>query len=128
MNLSTLWAMTLMSFLWNTPPSQYGGNPQIIIEPAKGQQAIHITSVSFSPQGSFMLVVSSDQRLRVFQFVLPHRSLRQQRRLCTPAMAIGLVDPMWSYRDYVWHPVHPDPQGKAAMEDGCKNFSNQPWR
>jgi hypothetical protein len=52
----------------------------------------------------------------LYNFLLPHRSLRQGRRKCTPAMAIGLADHVWSYHDYIWHPVHPDPKGKAAME------------
>jgi hypothetical protein len=27
----------------------------------------------------------------------------------TPAMAIGLTDHVWSYREYIWLPVHADP-------------------
>ena len=42
-------------------------------------------------------------------FVMPHKSLRQGRTPCTPAMAIGLTDHVWSYREYIWLPVHTDP-------------------
>jgi hypothetical protein len=34
-------------------------------------------------------------------FVLPHKSLRQGRTPRTPAMAIGLTDHVWSYREYI---------------------------
>jgi transposase-like protein len=45
----------------------------------------------------------------LYNFVLPHRSLRQEGRPRTPAMATGLAQHVWSYRDYIWYPVHPDP-------------------
>ena len=32
-------------------------------------------------------------------FVMPHKSLRQGRTQRTPAMAIGLTDHVWSYRE-----------------------------
>jgi hypothetical protein len=48
----------------------------------------------------------------LYNFVLPHKSLRQQGRPCTPAMAIGLAKHVWSDRDYLWYPVHPDPLGR----------------
>ncbi len=43
-------------------------------------------------------------------FVMPHKSLRQGRTPRTPAMAIGLTDHVWSYREYIWLPVHRDPR------------------
>lgn len=52
----------------------------------------------------------------LYNFLMPHRSLRQRSRRRTPAMAIGLADHVWSYRDYIWHPVHPDPQGRARRQ------------
>lgn len=53
-------------------------------------------------RGKVWLVVS------LYNFVLPHKSLRQGRTPRTPAMAIGLTDHVWSYREYVWLPVHID--------------------
>jgi IS1 family transposase/transposase-like protein len=53
-------------------------------------------------RGQVWLVVS------LYNFVLPHKSLRQGRTPRTPAMAIGLTDHAWSYREYVWLPVHID--------------------
>ena len=53
-------------------------------------------------RGKVWLVVS------LYNFVLPHKSLRQGRTPRTPAMAIGLTDHVWSYREYVWLPVHTD--------------------
>jgi len=54
-------------------------------------------------RGKVWLMVS------LYNFVLPHKSLRQGRTPRTPAMAIGLTDQVWSYREYIWLPVHPDP-------------------
>jgi len=54
-------------------------------------------------RGKVWLMVS------LYNFVLPHKSLRQGRTPRTPAMAIGLTDQVWSYRKYIWLPVHPDP-------------------
>jgi hypothetical protein len=45
----------------------------------------------------------------LYNFVLPHKSLRQGRTRRTPAMAIGLSDHVWSYREYRGLPVHTDP-------------------
>src|SRR5207237_8884890 len=39
-----------------------------------------------------------------YNFVMPHKSLRQGRTRRTPAMAIGLPDHVWSYREYIWLP------------------------
>jgi IS1 family transposase len=52
----------------------------------------------------------------LYNFVLPHKSLRQGRRPRTPAMAIGLTDHVWSYREYVWLPVHTDPGLTKQMD------------
>src|SRR5215468_5925628 len=54
-------------------------------------------------RGKVWLLVS------LYNFVLPHKSLRQGRTQRTPAMAIGLTDHVWSYREYIWLPVHADP-------------------
>jgi hypothetical protein len=45
----------------------------------------------------------------LYNFVMPHKSLRQGRTPRTPAMAIGLADHVWSYREYIWLPVHTAP-------------------
>jgi IS1 family transposase len=44
----------------------------------------------------------------LYNFVMPHKSLRQGRTQRTAAMAIGLTDHVWSYREYIWLPVHTD--------------------
>jgi hypothetical protein len=41
----------------------------------------------------------------LYNFVMPHKSLRQGCKARTPAMAIGLTDHVWSYREYIWLPV-----------------------
>lgn len=54
----------------------------------------------------------------LYNFVLSHKSLRLghgRHRLSTPAMAIGLAKHVWSYQDYIWHPVHPDKRLKQQM-------------
>jgi IS1 family transposase len=53
-------------------------------------------------RGKIWLMVS------LYNFVMPHKSLRQGRTQRTPAMAIGLTDHVWSYREYIWLPVHTD--------------------
>jgi IS1 family transposase len=53
----------------------------------------------------------------LYNFVMPHKSLRQGRTLRTPAMAIGLTDHVWSYREYIWLPVHTDPILTAQMDE-----------
>ena len=52
---------------------------------------------------------------------MPHKSLRQGRNQRTPAMAIGLTDHVWSYREYLWLPVHTDPGLIKQMDEriGC---------
>jgi len=62
-------------------------------------------------QGKVWLVVS------LSNFVMPHKSLRQGRTPRTPAMAIGLTDHVWSYREYVWLPVHTDPVLIKQMDE-----------
>jgi IS1 family transposase len=52
----------------------------------------------------------------LYNFLIPHRRLRQSGRAATPAMAIGLADHVWSYRDYIWRPIHPDPLARAAIQ------------
>jgi IS1 family transposase len=58
----------------------------------------------------------------LYNFVLPHKSLRQQGRLRTPAMAIGVAGHVWSYQDYLWYPVHPDPLGHQLMQQRVKEL------
>jgi hypothetical protein len=53
----------------------------------------------------------------LYNFVLPHKSLRQGRTPRTPAMAIGLTDHVWSYREYIWLPVHTDPVLTTQMDE-----------
>ena len=62
-------------------------------------------------RGKVWLVVS------LYNFVMPHKSLRRGRTLRTPAMAIGLTDHVWSYREYVWLPVHTDPVLTKQMDE-----------
>jgi IS1 family transposase/transposase-like protein len=62
-------------------------------------------------RGKVWLVVS------LYNFVMPHKSLRQGRTQRTPAMARGLTDHVWSYREYVWLPVHPDPVRTKQMDE-----------
>jgi hypothetical protein len=65
-------------------------------------------------QARVWLVVDLDN------FVLPHQSLHQQGRPRTPAMAIGLAEHVWSDRDDLWYPVHPDPLGRQLMQQRVK--------
>ena len=53
----------------------------------------------------------------LYNFVMPHKSLRQGRTLRTPAMAIGLTDHIWSDREYIWLPVHTDPALTKQMDE-----------
>ena len=62
-------------------------------------------------RGKVWLVVS------LYNFVMPHKSLRQGRTRRTPAMAIGLTDHVWSYREYIWLPVHTDPVLTQQMDE-----------
>ena len=55
--------------------------------------------------------------MSLYNFVLPHKSLRQGRTRRTPAMAIGLTTHVWSYREYLWLPVHPDPVLTQQMDE-----------
>jgi hypothetical protein len=62
-------------------------------------------------RGKVWLLVS------LYNFVMPHKSLRQGRTPRTPAMAIGLTDHVWSCREYIWLPVHPDPVLTKQMDE-----------
>jgi len=55
-------------------------------------------------------------------FVMPHKSLRQGRTRRTPAMAIGLTDHVWSYREYVWLPVHADRVRRQQMDEQIEHL------
>jgi IS1 family transposase len=61
--------------------------------------------LSWSPlrhRGRVWLMVS------LSNLVMPPKSRRQGRTQRTPAMAIGLTNHVWSYREYIWLPVHTD--------------------
>jgi len=62
-------------------------------------------------RGKVWLLVS------LYNFVMPHKSLRQGRTPCTPAMAIGLTDHVWSYREYIWLQVHTDPVATQQLDE-----------
>jgi transposase-like protein len=62
-------------------------------------------------RGRIWLLVS------LYNFVMPHKSLRQGRTRRTPAMAIGLTDHVWSYQEYIWLPVHTDPVLTQQMDE-----------
>jgi hypothetical protein len=62
-------------------------------------------------RGRVWLIVS------LYNFLIPHKSLRQGRVKRTPAMAIGLAYHVWSYREYVWLPVHHDPLLQKEMDE-----------
>jgi hypothetical protein len=67
-------------------------------------------------RGKVWLMVS------LYNFVLPHKSLRQGRTQRTPAMAIGLTDHVWNYREYVWLPVHTDPALTRQLDDRIRQL------
>ena len=58
----------------------------------------------------------------LYNFVMPHKSLRQGRTRRTPAMAIGLTDHVWSYREYLWFPVHADLALHQQLEDRIRHL------
>jgi transposase-like protein len=62
-------------------------------------------------RGRIWLLVS------LYNFVMPHKSLRQGRTRRTPAMAIGLTDHVWSYQEYIGLPVHTDPVLTQQMDE-----------
>jgi hypothetical protein len=62
-------------------------------------------------RGRIWLLVS------LYNFVMPHKSLRQGRTRRTPAMAIGLTSHIWSYQEYIWLPVHTDPVLTKQMDE-----------
>jgi hypothetical protein len=53
----------------------------------------------------------------LYNFVMPHKSLRQGRTPHTPPMAIGLTDHVWNYREYSWLSVHTDPVLTKQMDE-----------
>jgi hypothetical protein len=53
----------------------------------------------------------------LYNFVMPHKSLRQGRTPRTPAMAIGLTDHVWRYQEYLWLPVHAVPTLTQQMDE-----------
>jgi IS1 family transposase len=62
-------------------------------------------------RGKVWLLVS------LYNFVMPHKSLRQGRMVRTPAMVIGLTDHVWSYREYIWLQVHADPSLTEQLDE-----------
>jgi len=62
-------------------------------------------------RGKVWLMVS------LYNFVMPHKSLRQGRTPRTPAMAIGLTDHVWNYEEYIWLPVHTEPVLTKQMDE-----------
>jgi IS1 family transposase len=62
-------------------------------------------------RGRVWLIVS------LYNFLIPHKSLKQGWVKRTPAMAIGLADHVWSYREYVWLPVHYDPLLQKEIDE-----------
>lgn len=62
-------------------------------------------------RGKVWLLVS------LYNFVMPHKSLRQGRMVRTPALVIGLTDHVWSYREYIWLPVHADPSLTEQLDE-----------
>ena len=67
-------------------------------------------------RGRLWLMVS------LYNFVMPHKSLRQGRTRRTPAMAIGLTDHIWSYREYIWLPVQADPVLRQQMDEQIEHL------
>ena len=52
----------------------------------------------------------------LYNFVIPHKSLKLGSKKRTPAMAIGLTDHVWTYGEYIWMPVHHDPSLQKEMD------------
>jgi IS1 family transposase len=67
-------------------------------------------------RGRLWLMVS------LYNFVMPHKSLRQGRTRRTPAMAIGLTDHIWSYRESIWLQVHADPVLRQQMDEQIEHL------
>ena len=59
-------------------------------------------------RGKVWLMVS------LYNFVMPHKSLRHGRTQRTPAMAIGLTDHVWSLREVLLYRVPPWPQPQTV--------------
>jgi hypothetical protein len=60
--------------------------------------------------------------VRLYNFGMPHQSLRQGRTSRTPAMAIGLTDHLWSSWEYSWLPGHADPILTTQMDERMTPF------
>ena len=67
-------------------------------------------------RGRLWLMVS------LYNFVMPHKSLRQGRTRRTPAMAIGLTDHIWSCREYILVPVHAGPVLRQQMDEQIEHL------
>jgi transposase-like protein len=67
-------------------------------------------------RGRLWLMVS------LYNFVMPHKSLRQGRTRRTPAMAIGLTDHVGSYREDIRFPVHTDPVLRQQMDEPIEHL------
>jgi hypothetical protein len=70
-----------------------------------------VSWIATRQRGRIWLLVS------LYNFVMPHKSLRQGRTRRTPAMAIGLTDHVWSYQEDIWLPVHTDPVLTKQMDE-----------
>jgi hypothetical protein len=53
----------------------------------------------------------------LYNFVMPHKSLRQGHTPRTPAMALGLTEHVWSSRESLWLPIHRDPVLAKQMDE-----------
>jgi hypothetical protein len=60
--------------------------------------------------------------VRLYNVVLPHKSLRQGRTPRTPALAIGLTDHGWNYREYIGLPVHANPALTQQLDDRLRQL------
>src|SRR3954451_12859196 len=70
-----------------------------------------VSWIATRQRGRIWLLVS------LYNFVMPHKSLRQGRTRRTPAMTIGLTDHVWSYQEDIWLPVHADPVLRRQMDE-----------
>jgi hypothetical protein len=58
----------------------------------------------------------------LYNVVLPQKRWRQQGQPRPPAMVIGLATHVWSDRDDIWDPVHPDPLGRQLRQPRVKEL------
>ena len=68
----------------------------------RGQQARLTRRTPHGSRRSDLLQKALHLWRDLYNWVRPHRSLQG----CTPAMALGLADHVWSVVEYVCHPVH----------------------